>query len=105
METKSNTEDDRCTPRGGLVGYRIYHTLQSTAPEFGELRQPLKCVPMAEKWLLTATQWAFHSVPKDWSHGRIRQLSGYHWNLVASVLGKTLLLVRADDLLGSQEIA
>jgi hypothetical protein len=34
-----------------------------------------------------ATQWAFHGVPKARLHGRTRQSSGYHWNLVAFASG------------------
>jgi len=58
---------------------------------------------MAEHGRFTATQWAFHGVPKDWFHGRTRQLSGFYWNLVAFVSGKTVWLVAAYESLGSQE--
>jgi len=55
------------------------------------------------KWRFTATQWAFQGVPKGWFHGRTRQLSGFHWNLVAFASGKTVWLVAAHESLAMLE--
>ena len=71
--------------------------------EYGEPRQPLKSEPMAENGRFSATQQASPGVPRDWFHGRTRQLSGFHWNLVPFASGKTVWLVAEHKSLGLQE--
>jgi hypothetical protein len=77
--TKKQNWRDRCTPRKGLVMADHLHA------EYGELRQPLKSMPMAKMAFNGHLMGPSRAFPRFGFHGRTRQSPASYWNLDAFV--------------------